>query len=231
MKSQIKKLVPRSVKAYVKLVLRERQLAQALKEIRTLSAGEIPSQELLNRCQEGWGDDGYRAIGGYFEEVVTAAVSSKGPILELGSGLTTLLLGLLAPKNGISVWSLEHHPQFFARTQAKLARYKIHGINLILAPLSDYGDFSWYSSPELQNMPMDFRLVIADGPPGTGHGGRVGLLPVMRNRFAPEIIILLDDVDRVGELEVLRCWSEQYHVSYEVRAKDGKAWAICRPNW
>jgi predicted O-methyltransferase YrrM len=227
MKTRIKKLVPRSLKESIKALERERQMRRAIGQINRLKENEIPSTELLAMCKAGWGDDGFRAVGGYLEEVVQRAATAEGPILEIGSGLTTLLLGLLAGRRGLQVWTLEHLPEFHQQIQAKLKRYRISNVNPILAPLSDYGEFAWYASPELENMPHNFPLVIADGPPDSTKGGRYGLLPVMRSHLATGAVILLDDAERVSEQAVLNQWQAQYNLSYEMRRRGEKAWAVC----
>jgi hypothetical protein len=227
MKSYIKKLVPRSAKESIKALERERKMRRAIRQINRLKEGEILSRELLAMCAAGWGDDGFRAVGGYLEEVVQSAVAAEGAILEIGSGLTTLLLGLLAGRRGLQVWTLEHLPEFHHRIQTRLKRYRIPNVHPILAPLYDYGEFSWYASPELELMPHDFRLVIADGPPNSTKGGRYGLLPVMRSHFASEVVILLDDAERVSEQTVLNQWQAQYNLSYDLRRQGERAWAVC----
>jgi predicted O-methyltransferase YrrM len=228
MVTHIKELVPRSLKESIKALDRERKMRRAVRKINRLKEGEILSQELLAMCQEGWGDDGFRAVGGYLEEVVQRAATSEGPILEIGSGLTTLLLGLLAGRRGVQVWTLEHLPEFHRHIQTKLKRYHISNVHPILAPLSDYGEFAWYGSPELESMPLNFSLIIADGPPENTKGGRYGLLPVMRAHLAPGAVILLDDAERASEQTVLNQWQAQYDFSYDLRWQAGKAWAVSK---
>jgi predicted O-methyltransferase YrrM len=225
--THIKKLVPRSLKESIKALDRERKMRQAVGHINKLKEGEIPSPELLAMCKAGWGDDGFHAVGGYLETVVQRAATSEGPILEIGSGLTTLLMGLLAGRRGVEVWTLEHLPEFHHHIQAKLKRYHIPNVHPILAPLSDYGEFAWYASPEFESMPHNFPLVIADGPPESTKGGRYGLLPVMRSHLAPGAVILLDDAERVSEQAVLNQWQAQYNLSYDLQRQGEKAWAIC----
>jgi hypothetical protein len=74
-------------------------------------------------------------------------------------------------------------------------------------------------------MPLEFRLVICDGPPGATAGGRYGLLPVLGERLAAEATILLDDSDREGEAEVLQRWmaEDNWKVSQQKTATDAYA--------
>ena len=227
MMTPLKKLVPRSLKESIKALERERKMRRAVGQINRLQEGETPSTELLAMFKAGWGDDGFHAVGGYLEEVVQRAATSEGPILEIGSGLTTLLLGLLAGRRGVQVWTLEHLPEFHHSIQTKLKRHHISNVHPLLAPLADYGAFAWYAPPELESMPPNFTLVIADGPPANTKGGRYGLLPVMRSHLAPGAVVLLDDAERVSEQTALNQWQAQYNFSYDLRRRGEKAWAVC----
>lgn len=226
MTSLIKRLIPRAVKVAVRDAQRERVFNEAIGRVLSLREGETPSSELLSRLAEGWGDDGFRAVGGYLEEVSRRAVETAGPVLEIGSGLTTLLLGILAGRRGVAVWSLEHLPEFHSQTRSKLDRHGIQNVHLALSPIRSYGEFSWYAPP-LETMPKDFRLVIADGPPAETPGGRFGLLPVMKSYFSGDVVILLDDAERESEQTVLREWADRYGVQHKLGELEDRAWAIC----
>jgi hypothetical protein len=136
-------------------------------------------------------------------------------------------VGVLAERTGAEVWTLEHSPVYHEQTQRRLARHHISTDRLTLAPLKDYGEFAWYDAP-LDRMPSDFRLVIADAPPGDTEGGRYGLLPVMRGHIAPGCAVLLDDCERAAERAVLERWSHEFGLTCHLdddRAQ--KAWGVC----
>jgi hypothetical protein len=186
-------------------------------EIAHLPPGQIPTRKMLAGLLASWGNNLFTADLDYLEEVAKQAVKTSGPILECGSGLTTIILGLLAGQHGVEVWSLEHIPKWYSRVNKILQRYKISGVNLYLSPLQDFGSFYWYSPP-FACLPYDFRLVICDGPPSyQTPGGRYGLLPVLGQRFCANTLILLDDADRESEIEVLRRWSTEAKVNVSLR--------------
>jgi predicted O-methyltransferase YrrM len=222
----VKKIFPSSIKKKIESINRERRLGAAMRRLASLRENEAPGRYVLTELGCGWGDDGFRAVGGYLEEVARWAVEARGPVLEIGSGLTTLVLGALVGRRGLPVWTLEHHPEFFRHTEERLRRYGLTNVHLTLSPLRDYGDFCWYDLP-LDALPRDFGLVIADGPPGDVKGGRFGLLPVLRSHLAPGVVVLLDDAERARERAVLRKWASEYNLSHQLYARDGKAWAIC----
>jgi hypothetical protein len=222
----IKKVFPSSFKNRIKKINRERQLSVALKRLTAAVESGTPQADILAELGRAWGEDGYRAVGGYLEEVTRFALETRGPVLEIGSGLTTLILGALVARRGIPVWTLEHHPEYFGYTGETLKSLGLRNVHLTFAPLRDYGEFCWYDPP-LDELPRDFRLVVADGPPGDVKGGRFGLLPVLRSHFAPGVVVLLDDAERAREKAVLEKWESEYGLSQQLHSRNGKAWAIC----
>ncbi len=174
----------------------------------TLAEGQGLDRKTLDAMRSAWRNPLYTATLDYLEELSHLADSAEGPVLECGSGLSTLLLGLLTQRRGLRVWSLEHLPRWHDRVAMSLQKCRIENVELCLAPLKAYDAYSWYAPP-LERMPKDFRLVVCDGPPGTTPGGRYGLLPIMGEHLAPDCVILFDDASRQGEAQVLRRWAEE----------------------
>jgi hypothetical protein len=154
----------------------------------------------------GWENEKWSADELYLAEVVQSAETTKGSILECGSGLTTLLMSAVAARRGLQVHALEHNPTWHARVQSALLELGGTTTTVHLAPLRNYGEYDWYDAP-LEDMPHDFSLVVCDGPPGSTRGGRSGMLPTMRGRLAPKCTILLDDISRPAERELAIGWS------------------------
>lgn len=184
-------------------------LAAAVRKIVSLPEGSMPTPEMLTALRRSWGNPGFSPSLDLLTETARLALAANGPILECGSGLTTLLLGLLTKRRGLEVWSLEHHPKWHARIRTVLRRHRLHHVKLHLAPLTDYGAYEWYAAPVAQ-MPQAFHLVICDGPPSATPGARYGLMPVMRDRLAGDCIILLDDSHRRREQKVLEAWTREH---------------------
>jgi hypothetical protein len=90
------------------------------------------------------------------------ARAAKGPVLEIGSGLTTVIMGMA----GAEVYSLEHDIGWLKTTRKRLARYGLSNVHPIYAPLREYPDDTvWHEIPE--GLPDRFALVVCDGPPRT----------------------------------------------------------------
>jgi hypothetical protein len=225
---KLKRLVPAPLKRAAKGALLDRTFRNALRRVANLPLSVVPPRELLNDLLVGWGNEGFAAQTDYLEEVSRQAAKANGPILECGSGLTTIMLGLLAGRRGIQTWSLEHVADWQTRVTRVLERFGIPNVQICSAPLRSFREFEWYDAP-LALMPKEFQLVICDGPPGSTKGGRYGLLPVMGERLPAGSVILLDDATRPGEVEALRRWTneETLKVSPPV-ATDGSFAVITR---
>jgi hypothetical protein len=99
---------------------REYSFRRALREVASLPWGKLPTRRLMQRLWSGWGKQSYSGHPEYLDEVVKRAVTISGPVLECGSGLSTLLLGLFAARRGVQVWTLEHDRERYEHTAAAL---------------------------------------------------------------------------------------------------------------
>lgn len=215
----IKEFIPKKIKKVIRQRHQNRVFNKSVKEFSRLKAGSPPSRELLSNLVYGWGNEGYSAEFEYLSAIVEQARRVKEPILECGSGLSTVLLGIFAEKNGNQVWTLEHHPEWAERVKTSLRNFNINSVEMCVAPLRDYEEFSWYDAP-LERMPNNFSLVICDGPPGDTRGGRYGMLPVMRAFLKSKCVILADDADREKEREIVERWAKELNADFEIAAQE-----------
>lgn len=224
---RLARLVPLSGARAVKRLVRRARLHRAVVRAARLEPGRVPDRRLLRELRAGWGNRDWAAPLDYLEEVARQAAATRDPILECGSGLTTLLLGLVAARRGIEVWSLEHDPAWHARVARALDLPGMGTVHLHLAPLRDYGAFAWYEPP-LAQMPSSFALVVCDGPPEGTRGGRYGLMPVIGERLAPGAVVLLDDAEREGERGVVRRWDVEGAATGSIRETESGTFAVLR---
>lgn len=103
------------------------------------------------------------------------AKEAQGPILECGSGLTTLVMALSTDQ---PIHVLEHSPVWAQYVENKLNQYGIKNVTIHCQPMKDHGDNEWYDFPS--DLP-EFDLVLVDGPPRCVNnkplkGGRAGVL-------------------------------------------------------
>lgn len=221
----VKRLLPPQIKRPVRSAFLAYFFRQAMQELGALPPGEAPGVELLKKLRLGWDNQGWDAKLDYFLEIVQRGLATKGPILECGSGLTTLVLGHLAGKRNVEIWSMEHNADWYRRVSKAIEKHQVRGVNLCLSPLREYQGFNWYDPP-LARMPTKFSLVICDGPPDLAQGGRYGLLPVFADRLAPGAVILFDDAREPGQPEVLKRWESQHGVKVELRETEEVSFAL-----
>ena len=218
-KAVIKALVPPPVlhcirQAHRGYIFRQR-MKKFLKDIETC---EQPGSAVIDDLIYGWGNEGWSASDEYISGCIQHALNTKGPMLECGSGLSTVLLGAIAKKRGMALWTLEHSTDWAEKVQECLQAYGIDSVTLCVTPLVDYGDFSWYDPP-LDSMPSFFDLVVCDGPPGDTKGGRRGLVSIMGKWFQEGSIILLDDGIRADERKTARQWQSELNTSLEFQGR------------
>ena len=221
----LKRLIPAQMKRSARSALLAYIFRQAMRDLARLQPGEMPSKELLKRLRLGWDNQGWDAKLDYFEEVINRAVATEGPILECGSGLTTLVVGYLAGKRKVETWSLEDNADWYRRVSKAIEKHRVPGVNLCFSPARGYEGFNWYDPP-VARMPAKFSLVICDGPPDLAHGGRYGLLPILGNRLEPGAVILFDDARETGQPEVLQRWKTERGVSVELRETEEVSFAL-----
>lgn len=222
----IKKLLPSWLKGLVKESRRRWRFQSAFARYAAVPAHNVPSNGIVQDLISSWGNEGYSAMTEYILALREHASQSTGPILECGSGLSTLVLGLEASRRGLQVWSLEHDMEWTLRMRREIARLGLDSIVLCKAPLKDFGSFTWYDAP-LKSMPSKFALAVCDGPPGNTRGGRYGLIELLRDRFRPGAIVLLDDYNRPEEQEIAQRWVRETGSTIDSRG-DEKPYAVLR---
>ena len=152
------------------------------------------------------------------------------PVIPASALVVILLLHWLWPLRvslrpltfalGAALCALEHAFDWHKRMSNALTTCHINGVELALAPLRDYENFSWYSPP-LAHMPGNFNLVVCDGPPErTTLGKRYGLLPVMDKRLARNCVIILDDYDTETADNVVDHWTAERSAATRILKAD-----------
>ncbi|MGH1563804.1 class I SAM-dependent methyltransferase [Mumia sp. DW29H23] len=150
-------------------------------------------------------------------EVVVDELVSRRPslVVECGSGVSTLWFGLAIRHFGLDckVVALEHHEGFAEQTRAVLARHGLGDVAEVrLAPLTEVevGGYRgrWYDPDALTTL-TDVGLLLVDGPPAaTGVHARFPAVPMLREKFADRVSVVLDDMIRNDEQEVARMWED-----------------------
>ncbi|MBA3328623.1 MAG: class I SAM-dependent methyltransferase [Solirubrobacterales bacterium] len=133
-------------------------------------------------------------------------------VVECGSGASTVVLARLLRERGAgSVAAVEHDGAWAALVGDLLRREALDGVaRVVHAPLR--GDPPWYASAALDALPPEIDLLVVDGPPahlaGEEHR-RVPALGFFEPRLVPGATVVLDDLHRPGEREVLARWEAE----------------------
>ena len=146
-------------------------------------------------------------------------------IVECGSGFSTLVLARLLYTRGGRLVSLEHDPTWATRVRSDLAAAGHADIaQVALAPLEPHplarDDLQWYAQRALSPLPRRINLLLVDGPPAFEPElelSRYPALPVLAERLARDATVVLDDIDRRGELRILEAWERDCGFRFQVR--------------
>jgi hypothetical protein len=220
----IKKMAMRSLiwKSYYKILF-SMGIRQYLK---ALQRDQLPEEKTLKQICKGW-NNAWAARPHYILACLNESLKSSGLILECGSGLTTILIGILAQKYNRSVISLEHNEDYSRRISAILRKMKIYSVNIIIAPLKSYGDYDWYDVTNCALM-GEISIVICDGPPGNTRGGRYGLLPILNEYLSSDCTVILDDAKRSEEQRIANKWENQFNMVATLRGPKDDQFIILR---
>ena len=211
------RFLPATVKQPIKRWYFSHLLAAGLASLRS----GVVTDDNLTKLRTGWANDGWDAKPVFLREVTAALRATSGPVLECGSGLSTVVMAALAPERHRI--SLEHYPDWAKRVEGVL---DAHGLtaDVRVAPLRDYdGDLRWYSLDSA--LPAGIDLVICDGPDSYGRG-RYPVLPLVRRHLAPGAMILFDDAAAEGQQEVLDAWSREFDARVRRHHRDGVHYAV-----
>lgn len=133
-------------------------------------------------------------------------------IVECGSGNSTIYLArLLRRLDHGHLVTIEHDEKWADLTSALLAQDGLaEWVTIVHAPLVE----GWYDTALLPEV-EEIELLVIDGPPANTPeiaDARYPAWPHFAAALAPRASVLLDDVDRPGEKEVLTRWAREYGV-------------------
>ncbi|MDZ7661032.1 O-methyltransferase [Thiohalophilus sp.] len=138
-----------------------------------------------------------------------------GMIVELGSGVSTLISAYCLKKNGKGkLISFEHEAQFAEYTEENIRNHGLSGyVEVIHAPLVDVEIdghvYQWYQI-DPGKIKDNIDLLFIDGPVGREQkNARYPALPVLRDKLNPGAVILLDDANRKDEKAIRKMWLQE----------------------
>ncbi|NHM06449.1 hypothetical protein G4D82_04385 [Flavobacterium sp. CYK-4] len=211
---RVQDIIPISIRKSLLKIHQSTVWPKALKAYKEcIAANQMPSEELIKKLVYGWGNQGFSAQIDYIKTCIDKTMKSEGLIFECGSGLSTILLGIIAQKQGRKMVSFEHIDFWAARIQKELDKNQMTANTIYTRGLKDYGAFAWYDIDGFQCEPIG--LCICDAPPGNTKGGRRGFLYLFREYLKTGAIILVDDTIREDEQLMIQEWEKELPMSIE----------------
>ncbi len=201
-----------------------------MRELRGVPDGMPIELSHLERIREVWGNPGWTADAGFLLEVASAVRSRPGPVLDCGSGLSTVVCATLAARHGATVWSLEQDRRWYEYMCRVIVALGLDNVRLSYTPLRSYADFAWFDLGTIE-LPPHFSTVSCDGPavlrsafPSELYEAwRVGVVIVLKDLGISFDEILLDDVaeDRRSAALIER-WHREGIPTAEIETATGK---------
>ena len=174
------------------------------------------TQDLPLPMGGGW------ALTGDSAALLAREVLARKPetILELGSGVSTLILGQILKRNGRGrLLSVDHDPEWANQTR-RFVEYLGLGdvVTVVDAPLKEiaagnHAAAKWYEIPKssLDNLGA-IDLLLVDGPPQARDNpvaARYPAFPMLRDRLSPHALIFVDDASRKTESNMVERWQTE----------------------
>jgi predicted O-methyltransferase YrrM len=146
----------------------------------------------------------------------TIAASRPQCVVELGSGLSTLVIAAALRSNGAGrLISIDADEGYAAQTRDQLLRQGLgEWVELRFAALTEMKCEGiarpWYETRVLADL-SQVELLLIDGPPTALRADiRYPSLPFFWGRLAPGAIVLLDDAARPAERAMAAEWQRQF---------------------
>jgi hypothetical protein len=127
-------------------------LAHLVPKFRAGNEDEGDYNEVCKYIGNNWAAD-----PGVLALVVGVARKCRGPIIETGSGISSVMMAAVTDQK---VYALEHSPVWAAQTIAWAEQAGVSNVGVCTAPLKEF----WYDIEQFE-LPKKYALGFCDGPP------------------------------------------------------------------
>jgi hypothetical protein len=158
-------------------------------------------------------------------------INRRSRIVEFGSGVSTLVIAKALDPEEQKMITFEHDREWANLVTEQLMR---HGLadrcQVVHAPLvpceQSIDGSSWYDTATIRESvgSLDVDVVVCDGPPAYSTGSRMArypAIPVLRHFLSDRYSVYLDDIDRSGEREIAKKWSELLQIPFSYQLLRG----------
>ena len=126
-------------------------------------------------------------------------------VVELGSGVSTLVIAKAGAKKLISI---DNSVEFAAKTRSMLKEHGVRGVEVRVAPLTPHiSGVAWYDTSKLKDI-KGIDLLFIDGPPGSHNlDARKPAFTELLDHLSPKAVVIMDDVHRPAERELAEAFA------------------------
>ena len=157
-------------------------------------------------------------------------------VVELGSGVSTIVLARAARELGARFVSIEHDAAWTKEVRGLLERERLDATRVVHVPLAELepdalavpsepmlrAPASWYRLGALcEACPGEIELLVVDGPPAAESPDvliRAPAVPALEDRLAEECTVALDDASRRAERHTAELWGRTLGCELELPA-------------
>jgi predicted O-methyltransferase YrrM len=163
------------------------------------------------------------AISPDFANLIVSEIRAQKPntILELGSGISTIISGYCIERQGFGrIIAVDHDEEFAEQSRANIKEHGLENVvEIIYAPLKplllEGREWMWYDTSAFDAV-HDIDLLTVDGPPqmyNPTRRVRYPALPYLLPKLSENAYILMDDADREDEKSIAEMWLRDYPVT------------------
>ncbi len=199
--------------------LRDRRDVLAMQALAPLSSSYLPWSQAAMRPS---------AIAAVLNDIV---INNRSCIVECGGGVSSFYIGRLLRGRGGHLFTVEHDAAWAAiMNQALEAERLSDHVSVIHAPLArtsySLNGNLWYNQDSLERLTdrRDIDMLIVDGPPAYDKElryARYPAVPFFKGSLAKDYTVILDDINRQGEQEILQKWEQELGIAFNLRFVDG----------
>ena len=154
--------------------------------------------EVSNYIGNKWG-----AEVDFLATAIALARNSNGPILEAGSGLSTILMAAATKE---TVFCLEHDNVHASKLVSMATEAGVRGIGLCVCPIKN----GWYDLTDYPDLPNKFSLAVVDGPPRNISNRKIFFDKLGKTAN----LILCDDTNEKEYKDYLTGWCKANNYSF-----------------
>lgn len=165
-------------------------------------------------------------------------INRRNCMVECGGGISTLYMARLLSTQGGHLYTIDHDERWAGLLSNMLQEEGLGSVvTVIHAPMepNEYAleGNNWYSTTQIEKELTDKRidLLLVDGPlacePEIGLA-RYPAVPYFKSRLSADCTVILDDIHRKGEREIVRRWSRDLGIPFQMRMLDGGIAIGCR---